>query len=105
MSLNLIFVRLGFGIAGVAVGTMVTNLIYSILQYSLFIKENMKKINFLYIFKRYYRIAIFSLSITIIVLFKSKYVIYIVSSIMIAILLYIGEKENIKENLKVINEK
>lgn len=99
---NVFFVKMGFGVEGVAIGTLLANTIYSMIQYMIFIKLNTGEIKVLHIIKIYSRILIYSLFIIVIVTFYIDYKIYVLLLILLTIVLYIKEIKNIRLYLQII---
>ncbi|WP_271808473.1 lipopolysaccharide biosynthesis protein [Clostridium beijerinckii] len=103
-TLNIIFVKLGFGVIGVVVGTLITNTIYSFIQYMIFLKLNTKKMNFRKTYIIYRKIIIFSAIQVILVLLKVNYLISIISTILITLVFYFNDIKNIKNYIRYIKD-
>jgi O-antigen/teichoic acid export membrane protein len=104
LSFNLLFVKIGMGVIGVALGTLIANAIYSYIQYSLFFKLNSSKFNFVSTFKVYCRIFIYSIVISIMILLQVRYSIYILVVLGLTIALYLNELKKIDEYIKILKE-
>lgn len=104
-SFNFVFVKMGFGIKGIALGTLIANITYSIVQHSIFIKLNTKKTDIKYVMKIYSKIVIFVACQTIVVFLNIGYLGNIIIMTTVAVVLYIKEWLNFKEYLIMIKEK
>lgn len=102
LTCNIIFVKLGFGVKGVALGTLITNAIYSIMQYNIFIKLTKGKSNVARVIRLYRRILLYSILMSVMMMTGVSYIIYSISTILLTIVLYIGEIKNIKSYIDLI---
>ncbi|HDK7167322.1 polysaccharide biosynthesis protein [Clostridium sporogenes] len=96
--LNYIFLKLGFHVIGVSMATMITNIIYSVVQYFIFLKllnQNKSSVNI--ILKTYYKFIIFVILLLIISILRINYYIYIISLLMVVFILY---KKDINDVVK-----
>lgn len=104
LSFNMLFLKLGFGVIGVALGTLLSNILYSLIQYCIFIKLTSNKLDIIYVLNIYKRILIYSVYIVLMVLFNIDYIWYVVTVIILTIILYVREIKNIKEYVNIIKE-
>lgn len=87
--LNLIFIKLGLGIIGVSLATLITNTIYSIMQHVIYLKIlNTRESYIKNIFKVYSKFIVYMLSSIVLSLISMNFVLYIVIIILITAILY-----------------
>lgn len=103
-TLNLFLVRYGLGIVGIALGTMITNFIYSFMQYSIFIKLNTKKFNVKKVFKSYWKLLLFGFVQGLLVLSNIMYSISIIITIISIICLYYKDITKVKDYMDIVKE-
>lgn len=102
LSCNIIFFKIGFGVEGVALGTLLANFIYSLIQHIIFIKLTTKKIQILTAVGGYKRVLIYLVFVILIVVFNVKYIYYAILSIVLTALFYFKEIFKIREYIKII---
>ncbi|NFG82225.1 polysaccharide biosynthesis protein, partial [Clostridium botulinum] len=96
--LNYIFLKLGFKVMGISIATMITNIIYSAMQYLIFLKIlNQKKGYFNIMLKTYYKFILFIIILLIISNLKINYYIYIMILLVSVFMLY---KKDISDAVK-----
>lgn len=96
--LNYIFLKLGFKVMGVSIATMITNIIYSAMQYLIFLKIlNQRKGYFNIMLKTYYKFILFVIILLIISTLKINYYIYIMILLASVFMLY---KKDINDVVK-----
>lgn len=100
--LNTVFIRLGLGIKGVALGTLSANFIYSIIQHLIFVKLNTEKLLLKSTGKIYYKITIFIIVQIILMFMNLNYYEILISTMVIASVLYLNEITNIKKYIKIL---
>ncbi|CAM2760870.1 oligosaccharide flippase family protein [Hathewaya histolytica] len=94
--LNYIFLKLGFKVTGVSIATMVTNIIYSVMQYLIFLKIlNQRKCHFNIVLKTYYKFILFVIILLIINTLKINYYLYIIILLVFVFMLYKKDIKNI----------
>ncbi|NFM57268.1 polysaccharide biosynthesis protein, partial [Clostridium botulinum] len=93
-----IFLKLGFKLMGISIATMITNIIYSAMQYLIFLKIlNQKKGYFNIMLKTYYKFILFIIILLIISNLKINYYIYIMILLVSVFMLY---KKDISDAVK-----
>lgn len=102
LTFNMIFMKMGLGVEGVALGTLLSNIIYSLVQYIIFIKLNSNSLKIAYVFKVYSRILCYSVFVVFMILLDMNYFVYSISAICITVILYIKEVPKIKYYLSVV---
>ncbi|PPK46360.1 lipopolysaccharide biosynthesis protein [Clostridium algidicarnis] len=87
--LNFIFIKLGIGIIGVSLATLITNAIYSIMQHVIYLKLlNIKGSYIRNILKVYSKFIIYMIISIILSLININFVLYSVFNIVITVILY-----------------
>lgn len=99
---NIIFVKIGLGVNGVALGTLITNAVYSMIQYNVFIKLTKKKSNISRVIRLYRRILIYSIFISVMMILNIKYSIYSIVTVILTVILYGNEIKNIKKYIELL---
>lgn len=99
--LNYVFLKLGFGIEGIALATLITNIIYSIIQHGIFSNMLFNEINFKDIIKVYGRFMIFIFIMIFVGYAVTNFVAYIVINTMAYIILYFSQIKKIFKMVKV----
>lgn len=102
LTFNMLFWKLGLGVQGVALGTLVANILYALIQYIIFIKLTTGRSDFGYCIKVYGRILIYSLYVSLMVILEIDYIWYVISGIILTIVLYGNEVRKIKDYIRVI---
>lgn len=91
-----IFLKLGLGIIGIAIATTFTNIIYSIIQYIIFLKIlRYSKNCFKVVVKTFYKFILFTCIITIISILNLNNFIYIIALLVTLFILYKRDITNV----------
>lgn len=101
---NIIFFKIGFGVEGVALGTLLANIVYSLIQHIIFIKLTTKKLQILIVLGMYKRVLIYLVFVILMVVFNIEYIYYTILVIVLTVLLYFKEIFKIKEYIKIIKD-
>lgn len=104
LSFNIIFFKIGFGVEGVALGTLLANIIYSLIQHIIFIKLTTKKLQILIVLGMYKRVLIYLIFVILMVVFNIEYIYYTILAIVLTVILYFKEIFKIKEYIKIIKD-
>lgn len=97
--LNILFIKLGYGINGICIATVIVNILYSIMQTLAFLFLNKSKDKARVVFKMYIKIIVISIIIFILAINKANIFIFSIIILLSYIFLYI---KKIKEILKSI---
>lgn len=101
---NMSFLKLGLGVKGVALSTLIANAIYSFFQYSIFFKLNTNKFEIIKSIIIYSKIIIYNVFVTVMILLNINYIYCVIVTIILSLILYFNELKNIKEYIKLLKK-